>query len=126
VRIWLSAKSCVSKAIDLDLVPGEEYPLGLVQLSPGAQLTVTVRGESEVLSAKVRLLGVSLDDGGLGEGVRPPKFSSIGEGRYRVKGVPLGNWRLRVDSKGYKRYTNPFVIDELKENTTTSLEKKRP
>ncbi len=129
VRIILSARDCAPKLIELELVPGENYPLGLVRLDPGATLTVTVKNQkgSQTLSkASVKLLGVAVNMGGFGEEVTAFKAKSMGEGRYRISGVPLGSWRLRVDRDGYKRYTTPLVVDALKMSTTVKLASKRP
>ena len=127
VKIRLTAEDCAPSVLEVDLLPGQDHDLGLVQLDPGARVTIVAKstgGESLPKDLKVRLRPMSTDQGGAGMHHDQIKLKSIGGDRYRVYGVPFGKWRVRVDAPGYSRSETEVMVDQPKVGKTTKLKPK--
>jgi hypothetical protein len=127
VKIRLRAEDCVESVLEVDLLPGADHALGLVQLDPGARVTVVAKGQGgEALPTgiKVRLRPLAKDQGGAGSHLSQIKLKSIGGDRYRAYGVPYGKWQVRVDAPGYKRSMTDIVVDKPKAGLTAKLKAK--
>ncbi|MDG2144686.1 MAG: carboxypeptidase-like regulatory domain-containing protein [Planctomycetota bacterium] len=127
VEIRLTAENCVPSVLEVDLLPGQDHALGLVQLDPGARVTIVAKskgGEALSKGVKVRLRSLSKDQGGAGSHLSQIKLKSIGGGRFRVFGVPFGKWKVRVDAPGYSRSDFEIVVNAPKVGQTTKLKPK--
>lgn len=134
-RVLISAKGCAATYLDVELFPGVNTDLGLVQLDPGARITIIVKGPNDKLEkkAKVRLIPRPVDEGGptpaggmaTGDAAPPMQLKHIGDGKYRSEGVPFGEWRLRVTAKGMRTTTVDFSVADLKRTKTIELQKKK-
>ncbi|MDF1798528.1 MAG: hypothetical protein P1V81_05090 [Planctomycetota bacterium] len=134
-RVLISAKGCAATYLDVEFFPGVNTDLGLVQLDPGARITIVVKGPGDKAEkkAKVRLLPRSVDEGGptpaggmaSGDAAPPMTLKHIGDGKYRSEGVPFGEWRLRVSAGGMRTTTIDFTVEDLKRTKTVELQKKK-
>jgi protocatechuate 3,4-dioxygenase beta subunit len=115
-RLLLTAKGRASKYVEAELAPGVAGHLGLVQLGPGAIVTIDVKSAkgAAVKDAKVRLLPRSMDAGGPDVGTPVLKLEHIGGGRYRARGVPQASWILKVNASGSANSRTELRVDKAK------------
>jgi len=127
VRLTLTADGCASQYVDVILSPGRIEHLGLVQLDPGARVTIDVKnkGGAAMKSAKVRLMPRDEADGGPRFGTPVLKLKHTGGGRYRTEGVPLGMWDLKVTLKGASTYRAALEVKGTKAHRTVKMEEKK-
>ena len=127
-RLILSAEGCASRYLDVELFPGAKEQLGIVELDPGARVTVEVLtpGGEPVTKAKVRLIPQQPVNGGPVAGTPTLSLEPIGGGRYRIEGVPLATWELKVTAKNAKTWRAKLTVDGEKEHKRVNLEAKGP
>ena len=112
---------CAARAIPLQLVPGADLDLGLVELDRGVHATVRVTGAAPGAALKVELVPTTGPDG---PPVGTPRVGMIDEGdAFRVAGLPQGTWRLRVvDANGQVAAELVELVDETFEHTVVLAE----
>ncbi len=106
----------------------------MVQLEPGARVTVEVKGKGgkALKDAKVRLMPVAPEAGGpvaaggfAGPGPAPRlNLENKGVGRFRIEGVPHGAWRLVVKANGHKSYGKLLDVDRDRVSRKVELKPK--
>ena len=123
-RFTFSANGCAPVRVGpLDLLPGAEVDLGVIELPFAVQVNVYVRakGGKSLERLKARLLPLPAAEGGYGSktinlGTRRTKHTWSGESSRKTvysgssPAVPVGRWRLLVDHSGYDRYEKTVTL----------------
>jgi len=116
LTLTVRAAGCVALRVGpLDLAPGAEVDLGLIELLRGTRLSVQVADAAgaPLRGARVRLAPLPEARGGLGQGARAPRLVELRPGRYVADGVRRATWRLRVERPGFRRHERSLEVREL-------------
>jgi len=126
-RLIVTAEGCAPRILELELFPGAYEHLGLIELEPGARLTVEVHAPNgaPVKTAKVRLIPKAPEDGGPLAGTPSLTLKHVGGGRYRLAGVPMASWELRVSAKNARAAITALEITRANENKRVNLVAKK-
>ena len=93
-NLLLVADECAAKRIQPGLVAGVESRLGVIEMATGVTLLVEVSAPNMPL-LQVQVVPLPADQGGPVAGTPPVRLAYDGQ-LYRLAGLPMGKWRLRV------------------------------
>ncbi len=135
-RFTFSANGCAPVRVGpLDLSPGAEVDLGVIELPFAVEVSVYVRAQSgkSLERFTARLFPLPAAEGGYGsrainleKGRRKYAWSGESSRRTVYRGyspaVPAGRWRLRVDHSGYDRYEKTITLGEERRRRSFEVE----
>lgn len=119
--LMVLGSGCAARVVPLQLTPGVELDLGLVELDPGVQATVRVEGAAPGTALQVELVPSKGPDG---PPAGTPRVRMVDEGdAFRVAGLPRGTWHLRVvGANGQVAAELVELVDETFEHTVVLAE----
>ena len=92
------------------LVAGVESRLGVIEMETGVTLIVEVLASNKQL-LRVKALPLSVEQGGPVAGTPAVDLSFDGEA-YRLTGLPMGKWRLRVLGENGEIASEVLTLDQ--------------
>jgi hypothetical protein len=109
-NLLLVADECAVQRIQPGLVAGVESRLGVIEMETGVTLIVEVLASNKQL-LRVKALPLSVEQGGPVAGTPAVDLSFDGEA-YRLTGLPMGKWRLRVLGENGEIASEVLTLDQ--------------
>lgn len=109
-NLLLVADECAAKRIQPGLVAGVESRMGVIELQTGVTLSVrVVAPEAELL--RIEAVPLPADQGGPVAGTPEVQLTFDGQA-YRLAGLPMGKWRLRVLGQNGEIASEVLTLDQ--------------